>query len=454
MDPPGGPDGQPAFRMDIDAASVAAAPDGSLLVADSHGLIRRIGVDNMVVDVAGRNPFREPPADAASLQADIGQPRDVVALDDGAFAFSAPLTRVWPDARIRVLSETYGEYIAALPDGSFLYTEQQYSRVTRLWPDGRVSRFAGTGKEGSSGDGLPATQARLNIPAAVTAMPDGSVLIADEGSGRIRRVDEQGYISTAARVRIPRDVAAAADGGFYVTAADGLRRFSANGSPLAVYTLQTFGVRDQRRFDGRVLHPSRITVMGDGNLAFTAQGGIWLLGLTPLSRLAVSIRGLEVGPSGVTATIASTGAGTLALSSDRALGAAKSTVEIAEGVHRISLPGPFRSAQGTLTAEVTDDSGRVAGDRIDAWLGERLPMQDARNLAWDSLVIDSGESYTLKRCRRVSERAVDCPFYDSFNRRGKPRRCSHVVSISLPRSGIPEYHSYRCRKGRSPFRPR
>src|SRR2546426_4684291 len=49
---------------------------------------------------------------------------------------------------------------------------------------------------GSTGDGGPATTAKLNSPAGVAATADGGYLIADTGNHAIRRVSPAGAITT------------------------------------------------------------------------------------------------------------------------------------------------------------------------------------------------------------------------------------------------------------------
>ncbi len=61
-----------------------------------------------------------------------------------------------------------------------------------------VSTFAGTGAKGFSGDGGPASKARLNNPYAVARGPDGFLYICDVDNHRIRRVAPDGTISTFA----------------------------------------------------------------------------------------------------------------------------------------------------------------------------------------------------------------------------------------------------------------
>jgi hypothetical protein len=61
-----------------------------------------------------------------------------------------------------------------------------------------ITTFAGTGKEGYSGDGGPATLAKMNLPMAIAIDKAGNVYIADERNGAIRMVDKAGTIHTIA----------------------------------------------------------------------------------------------------------------------------------------------------------------------------------------------------------------------------------------------------------------
>jgi RHS repeat-associated protein len=88
--------------------------------------------------------------------------------------------------------------VAVAFDGSVLIEDYGNYCIRRVGPDGIITTLAGTGTQGYSGDGGPATQATLSSPRGVAVAPDGSVLIADYGNYRIRRVGPDGIITTLA----------------------------------------------------------------------------------------------------------------------------------------------------------------------------------------------------------------------------------------------------------------
>ena len=71
-------------------------------------------------------------------------------------------------------------------------------RIRRINTQGVISTFAGTGAFGFTGEGVPATEARFNRPEGVAVDGAGNVYVADTGNDRIRRINTQGVISTFA----------------------------------------------------------------------------------------------------------------------------------------------------------------------------------------------------------------------------------------------------------------
>jgi hypothetical protein len=91
-----------------------------------------------------------------------------------------------------------------LSDGSLVFADSGNHRVRRIGPDGRITTIAGSGAFGFGGDGGPATEAALRFPADVLPTARGGLLVADEFNGRVREVSADGIIRTIAGIG-PRD---------------------------------------------------------------------------------------------------------------------------------------------------------------------------------------------------------------------------------------------------------
>ncbi len=188
--------------------------------------------------------------------------------------------------------------VAATPDGGFLISDQYANRIRRVSPLGIITTVAGNGRAGLSGDGGPATAARINYPSGVAVLADGAIAIADQRNDRVRLVDAAGTISTLTTVRWPDGVAAAADGGVLVVegrnnrvlhvsragavnvvAGDGIRGFSGDGGPALA---------------ARLSRPVDVASAPDGTVLI-ADG---------------SNRVRQVGPDGIITTVAGNGSGT------------------------------------------------------------------------------------------------------------------------------------------------
>ena len=77
-------------------------------------------------------------------------------------------------------------------------TDDYFNQVFKVDTSGTITRVAGTGTPGYSGDGGLATDAELNLVGAIAIDPVGNILLADEMNQRVRKVDASGYISTVA----------------------------------------------------------------------------------------------------------------------------------------------------------------------------------------------------------------------------------------------------------------
>lgn len=121
------------------------------------------------------------------------------------------------------------------PDGALYITEVRNHRVRRLdRKTGQLTTVAGNGKKGYSGDGGPATDAKLNEPYEVRFDAEGNLYFVEMQNHVVRRVDaktkvittiagtgEAGYSgdggpATKAQFRQPHSIALDQRGGLYI----------------------------------------------------------------------------------------------------------------------------------------------------------------------------------------------------------------------------------------------
>lgn len=81
--------------------------------------------------------------------------------------------------------------------GNVYIPDSGNSRVRKVAPDGTITTVVGNGQTGNSGDGGPATSASLNYPEAVAFDSAGNYYLADEGANVVRKIDTHGNITTA-----------------------------------------------------------------------------------------------------------------------------------------------------------------------------------------------------------------------------------------------------------------
>jgi sugar lactone lactonase YvrE len=163
----GGDGGQATAAVISHPHGLAVAVDGTMFIADTwNHRIRRVDTAGVITTVAG-----------TGAEGDGG---------DGG-----PATRALFNDPV---------HVALGPDGSLYVTDGSNNRVRRIGFDGVVRTVAGGGLPGASGDGGPATRARLDLPNQVTVAPDGTFYIAEFEGRRVRRVDAgTGVITTIAR---------------------------------------------------------------------------------------------------------------------------------------------------------------------------------------------------------------------------------------------------------------
>jgi trimeric autotransporter adhesin len=82
--------------------------------------------------------------------------------------------------------------------GNVYISDSNNHRVRMIDTHGIITTFAGTGEVGSTGDGGPATEAEMNDPNGLAFDTNGNLYVVDDTIPQIREIDRHGVISTFA----------------------------------------------------------------------------------------------------------------------------------------------------------------------------------------------------------------------------------------------------------------
>jgi len=123
---------------------------------------------------------------------------DMKIIDSSTGLLSAPPIRQTATETARGL--TFPRSMDPYGDGTLIIADTGNNVLQRFDPrSGDLTRFAGSGVRGFSGDGGPSTESSLRGPRGVVVDEHGNVYIADSGNRRIRRIDgATGVITTVA----------------------------------------------------------------------------------------------------------------------------------------------------------------------------------------------------------------------------------------------------------------
>ncbi|WP_161499303.1 NHL domain-containing protein [Flavipsychrobacter stenotrophus] len=88
--------------------------------------------------------------------------------------------------------------IAVDAAGNVYFCELGNSVIRKVSTSGIISTVAGTGTAGFSGNGGPATAAKINQPTSVAVDDTGNIIFTDDANNMIRKINTSGIISTIA----------------------------------------------------------------------------------------------------------------------------------------------------------------------------------------------------------------------------------------------------------------
>lgn len=143
-------------------SAVALSPDGSLVVADtgSHTIKRietQTGAATIIAGTEGRAGFMDG--------------------DGGKALFDGPIG------------------VAVGADGTIFVADTYNDRIRAIDKQGTTRTIAG-GSEPGFADASDGAQARFHTPCGIAVAPDGSLVVADTGNHRLRRVELSGAVTT------------------------------------------------------------------------------------------------------------------------------------------------------------------------------------------------------------------------------------------------------------------
>jgi sugar lactone lactonase YvrE len=204
----------------------------------------------------------------------------------GGFSFSDGI----PAKTAAILPTGFG-----LDSAGNLYLSDFFTySVRKVDTAGTITTIAGTGKSGFSGDGGPALQAAFSFGAdgSIAVDSSGNILVADDGNGRIRKLDASqkvntvagnglfhfsgdGGLATSATLDTPTGLAGDRAGNIYFTEPflSRIRRIAPDGtiSVLAGTGVPGYSGDGGPALSANIGYPGYLAVAADGSVVFSDE---------------------------------------------------------------------------------------------------------------------------------------------------------------------------------------
>lgn len=293
----GGPATSAQFNFPL---GITRDTQGNFYVADgANSVIRKFSLAGNVSTVAGNGSQGYSGDGGAATSAQLAFPTAVAVDGAGnlfiADFFNACVRKVDVNGIISTFATASGFLVrgVAADAAGNVYYSSWYEGVWKVDTEGTVTRIAGNGSPGFSGDGAAATEAQTSGVAGLALDAQGNLYMAEVPNSDIRKVDTNGIITTvagnqqfgytgdgglatSAKLNGPTDVRIDAAGNLYITDSSNnrIRRVNASGTISTIVGSGNYGyagdggLASVAQFAG----PTALTLDGRGNLFITDTG--------------------------------------------------------------------------------------------------------------------------------------------------------------------------------------
>ena len=161
-------DGGPGGGATLEAPSgIAVDRKGNVLFADRlHQRIRKVGSDGIIETYIGNGKQGNEGNGGPGIEATLHLPEVLISDQENNLYLTQRTGNAWI--------------------------------IRKINPEGIITHFAGNGMQGNAGDGGPATKASFHTISDIAVDVAGNIYVADSINRNIRKINEQGIISTVA----------------------------------------------------------------------------------------------------------------------------------------------------------------------------------------------------------------------------------------------------------------
>jgi trimeric autotransporter adhesin len=423
---------------------VAVDGSGNVFIADSGNFcVRKVTSAGLITTVAGNQNAGFSGDNGPALQASMSSPSSVAVGADGSIYIAdfgnARIRKVTPDGIISTIAgngiqgtagdggpatkaSLWGPQQIALDGAGNVYVADELnSAIRKITPAGIMTTVAGTlGSGGYSGDGGPATKARLGDPSGVAVDAAGNLYIADANSDVIREVSAStGNISTiagtgqagfsgdggpalAATFSNLKNVAVDSSGNVFVVDGDSNRIRRVSAGTVSTYAGSTLLIGDGGpSASARLSNPSAVAVDSSGDLYIADTAANRVREVTPAGTITTFAGTGQSGESGDSGPAASA---TLSNPAGVAVDSAGNLyIATGQSIRKVDLNGNISTVAGGACCAYTGDGGPAIGASL--LNPTSVAVDPSGNFYFNNVVLVNGVN-TGVRVRRVSPNGI------------------------------------------------